>query len=397
MRILITSIIDLRKSSHNRLHQFIKQLSWNHSITSLSINDWWKSSQADVSQYRLGVEDMLEGVDIKYFTARKLSPYLQEVFSFVTLNRILKEIDYTSFDVHLNYSTLISGYYVAKKLKSAGINTVYDIADDLPGMIRNSPQIPPVLRPLGRMVGTTMVNKNIKISRAVTCINSSLRDSYHVPQDKFELIPNGVDTELFKNYPSQQLRQELGLEADFVVGYVGVLREWVDLEPVFAALSQLAEDHSNIKLLIVGEEGRLKQNKDLSRRYGVSDRLVLTGTVPYVKVPQYISCMDVCLIPFKPNEMSRNAVPLKLFEYMACEKPVICSKLKGVARIAEDKILYASNQGEYKKGLGALYNNKELRERLGVNGRKFVEEYYRWTSMTSKLEEVLKSVSGGQS
>ena len=176
-----------------------------------------------------------------------------------------------------------------------------------------------------------------------------------------------------------------------------MLREWIDLEPVFAALSQIGEDHSNIKVLIVGEEGRLKQNKDLSQRYGVSDRLVLTGTVPYNKVPEYISCMDACLIPFKPNEISLNAVPLKLFEYMACEKPVICSKLKGVAQIVGDKVLYASNQGEYKKELAALYNNKELRERLGVNGRKFVEEYYRWTSMTSKLEEVLKSASGGQS
>ena len=94
MEILITSVVDLRKTSHNRLHEFIRHLSRNHTITVLSINDWWKTSQTDVSQYQLGVEDMLEGVDIKYFTARKLSPYLQEVFSFVTLNRILKEIDY---------------------------------------------------------------------------------------------------------------------------------------------------------------------------------------------------------------------------------------------------------------------------------------------------------------
>ena len=80
-----------------------------------------------------------------------------------------------------------------------------------------------------------MISRNIKLSQKTTCITDSLRDSYHVPQDKFELIPNGVDTELFKTYPSQQLKQELGLNTNFVVGYVGVLREWVDFEPVFAA------------------------------------------------------------------------------------------------------------------------------------------------------------------
>lgn len=132
MRILITSIVDLRKTSHNRLHQFIRHLAKNHSVTVLSINDWWKSGQTDVGQYQLGVENMLKNVAIRYFTNRKFNPYLQEVFSVVTLGKVLKEIGYINFGVHLNYNTLISGYYVARKLRTAGINTVYDIADDLP-------------------------------------------------------------------------------------------------------------------------------------------------------------------------------------------------------------------------------------------------------------------------
>lgn len=394
-KILITSIVDLRKTSHNRLHQFIKHVSRNHSITVLSINDWWKTSQTDVSQYQLGVEDMLRGVEIKYFTTHKLSPYLQEVFSFVTLNRILKEIDYTKFDVHLNYNTLISGYLVARKLKSAGINTVYDIADDLPQMIRNSPQIPAMLRPLGGLVGTAMVNRNIKISRKVACITDSLRDLYHIPQDKFELIPNGVDTGLFGNYPSQQLRQSLGIGTDFVVGYVGVLREWVDFEPVFAAIKQINQDKHNVKVLIVGEEGGITKVENLAKKYQILDRVIFTGTVPYTKVPEYISCMDVCLIPFKTNAVSDSASPLKLFEYMACGKPVICSKLVSVAQVARDKVLYATNKGEFQDSLLKLYNSsKELREKVGKEGRRFVDYGFSWGNISSKLEKVLDEARG---
>lgn len=394
MKILITSIVDLTKTSHNRLHQFVRHLSRNHNITVLSINDWWKTSQTDVSQYQVGVEDILKGVDIRYFTTRKLSPYLQEVFSIITLNRILKEIDYTSFDVHLNYNTLVSGYYVAKKLKPAGINTVYDIADDLPQMIRNSPQIPSVLRPLGRLLGTTMVNRNIKISRKVTCITNSLRDSYDIPQDKFELIPNGADTELFKSYPSQQLRQKLGIESDFVIGYVGVLREWVDFEPVFAAVKHLDKEYPNIKILIVGEEGGMTKVKNLAKKHQILDRVIFTGTVPYTTVPEYISCMDVCLIPFKANAVSDSALPLKLFEYMACGKPVVCGRLTGITRTVGDEVLYASNEEEYQRNLAALYNYRELRDKMGEKGRRFVEQSYSWASIVPKLETVLDEARG---
>ena len=396
MRILITSIVDLKKTSHNRLHQFIRHLSRNHSITVLSINDWWKTSQTDVSQYQLGVEDILRSVDIKYLTKHRISPVLQEVFSVVTLNRILREIDYTRFDVHLNYNTLISGYYVAKRLRAWGINTVYDIADDLPEMIASSPQIPSWLRPLGKLVGSSMVKRNINISRKTVYITSSLRNSYQVSQDKSEIIPNGVDTELFKSYPSQPLRHNLGIEQNFVVGYVGVLREWVDFEPVFAAIKQIEEDKHNVKVLIVGEEGGITRVKNLTEKYQISDEVIFTGTVSYTKVPEYISCMDVCLIPFKANRLSDGALPLKLFEYMSCEKPVICSNLTSVAQAARDRVLYASNQGEYQKNLVALYNNRELREKMGVEGREFAKQGYSWVNILSKLDEVLYEARGGQ-
>lgn len=393
MRILITSIVDLRKTSHNRLHQFIRHLSRNHSITVLSVNDWWKTGQTDVSQYQKGVEDILEGIDVnKYFTNRKISPYLQEAFSTVTLGKVLRGIDYTSFDVHLNYNTLLSGYFVARKLKSAGINTVYDIADDLPQMIRNSPQIPPPLRPLGRLVGAAMVNKNIKIASKVTCITTTLPDSRRIPRGKFELVPNGVDTDLFQNYPSAELRARLGIAADFVVGYVGVLREWVDFEPVFAAISKIGESHRRVKVLIVGGEGGQERTKNLASKYQIRDKVIFTGTVPYTMVPQYISCMDACLIPFRANAVGDGSLPLKLFEYMSCEKPVVCGRLAGVSQVVGSKVLYASSIPEYSKHLTELItdNGAGLRDRMGKQGRELVKRRFGWAGIGSRLETVLE-------
>ena len=48
MKILMTSIVDMKKSQHNRPHQLVKHLS-KKEITVLSINDWWKGGQEDMN------------------------------------------------------------------------------------------------------------------------------------------------------------------------------------------------------------------------------------------------------------------------------------------------------------------------------------------------------------
>jgi len=294
------------------------------------------------------------------------------------VKELLEEED---FDVHLNYSTLISGYVAAKRVK-----TVYDIADDLGAMIKESPQIPRLMRPFGGILGDLMVRRNIEKAEKVTVTTDMLKIAYSIPDGKCEVISNGVDTNLFRNYGDT--KEELGLDG-FIIGYVGVLREWVDLEPVFLALKDL---DAEIKMVVVGKEGGFNENVRLAKKCGVSDRVTFTGMVPYSQVPKYISAMDVCLIPFKKSQISENALPLKLFEYMACEKPVISTDLPGIKNVAGDKVMYASDKDKYKEKIEELYKNEELRYEMGKSGREFVEENYDWEKIVERMERTLLTV-----
>ncbi len=357
----------------------MKYLSKRHDITVLSINDWWKAGQDDLKGYTSDFEDIFDNVDIIHLTDKKISPILQELFS----GRKVKEIAADGFDVHLNYSTIMSGYVAARE-----INTVYDIADDLGAMIRSSPQIPRLLRPFGGALGDNLIKRNISISKAVTVTTDTLIDSYCIPNNKSKIIPNGVDTELFRDYGFAK-REELKIDG-FIIGYVGVLREWVDLKPLFIALSKLNKD---IKMLVVGREGRFKENVDLARQCGVSDRVIFTGMVPYSQVPEYISAMDVCLIPFKRDAVSENALPLKLFEYMACKRPIISTHLPGVMNAVDNGVIYADNAKDYESRIHELYDDERLRHDMGCSGRRLVESSYDWTGIVGKLENVLVKAS----
>ena len=379
MNILITSIVDLMSSQHNRPHQFVKYLSKKHDVTVLSIKDWWKAEQGDLESYSNDFDSAFKRANLIYLTERRISPILQEVLSAKKVHDVIKE----GFDVHLNYSTLRSGYTAAKE-----INTIYDIADDLGAMIRASPQIPWPLRPFGGIIGDLMIKQNINVSKIVTVTTGRLIDTYNIPISKSEVIPNGVDIELFRDYGTVK-REELKLNG-YILGYVGVLREWVDLRPVFMALKNL---NKNIKMIVVGHEGGFDENVSLAKQCGVADRVIFTGIVPYSQVPKYISAMDVCLIPFYRGAISESALPLKLFEYMACKRPVITTELSGVKRAVGDIVLYANNEDEYKTQINKLYSDKELALNMGRCGRKFVESDYNWRDIVGKLERKLSLIS----
>jgi glycosyltransferase involved in cell wall biosynthesis len=380
LQILIPAIIDIQKTAPNRLHQFIKELSKKHKITVVCINDFWKAGQVDTGRHYQDFDEILKNIDIMYFTQKKTSPIMQEVFSPL----FLRNIPNNGYDVIFNYNTLISGTYLAQKFN---IPMVYDIADDLPAMIGDSPQIPTGLGGIGRWFGEKMVEKTIQHSAKVCAISDIFRTDHSIPEDKFQVVPNGVDTTLFRKVESS-IREDLKIKSHFVLGYVGVLREWVDLAPVYQVLPKL----DNTKLLVVGQEGLYEENRKMVKDLGIEDKVIFTGNVPYADVPKYIAAMDVCLIPFKDNAISHNAVPLKLFEYMACEKPVISTNLEGVRNAVGDRIFYCDQAEDYYQTIQKFKKDGSPVNSLQIN-RKYVEEHSEWSAIGKSVEQILGEIA----
>lgn len=391
MKILISSLIDLQKSSHNsRLHQFIKHLSREHEITVISLNDWWKAKWDEKSSdYRDDFKELLNDIEYIYLTEKKISPVLQDISTLVRPNLIKDVLRENEYDIHFSYNCLSCGYVIGKYLNSRAVNTIYDIADDLPEMAKTSPQIPSFLRPFSGIVSKAIFKRNVQLAKKITCTTKSLVNSYRIPDNKSVLIPNGVDTELFRKYPSDRLKRQLGIDNCFVIGHIGVLREWLDFEPLFKAFKSISAS-LNVKLLIVGDGIGYDETVRMAEKYDISKNIVFTGTVPYSKVPYYISCMDVGVIPFKLDNVSQNSLPLKLFEYMACEKPVISTNVRGIIENFQNNVLYASSYEDYLSRIKDLYMNDDFRNSLGKSGRELIALKFDWTRIAAKLQNVFE-------
>lgn len=134
------------------------------------------------------------------------------------------------------------------------------------------------------------------------------------------LVPNAVDYEGFQQrlvQPSPQLEQITGLPRPRI-GYVGALNEKVD----YALLAQIAHRRPSWHVVLVG----LRDLASEPHKADVLDGLTNVhwlGQVPVSEVPGVIASMDVCLLPYERNLWTANIDSLKLYEYLACGKPVV--------------------------------------------------------------------------
>lgn len=149
--------------------------------------------------------------------------------------------------------------------------------------------------------------------------------------DKIRLIPNGVDTARFQSGGGRSALAGLGIgESDKVVGILAALRPEKDHATFLRAARLVAERVPQAKFLIVGEGPMRPEIERLIGRYGLGDRVVLTGARS--DVPELLRAMDVFVL----SSFSVECFPIALLEAMAAGRPAVCTAVGGVPEILEE-------------------------------------------------------------
>lgn len=382
MKILSVSLPDLRRIYPQRYHQLLKHLSEKHEVQVLCVRAWGTDQIRD--EY---LDNCLRNVDIVYPSSRQTNSLVQDM-QLATKSaadlKIKKE-----FDVLLNFNDLIGAYFIRRRLE---LPMVFDICDDLPNYVGQSSQVPGLLRPFGHRLGNLMLKRNVRASARITYTTEFLQKTYAFEKNKSTLIPNGVDLELFRPHQVPQNHGSAPVP-EFTMGFVGFLGPWIDFITPLKCLRDLIDEKYRINAIVVGTGPELPRLKEAADRLRISDHIIFAGNVRYMEIPIYISRMDVCLLPFKKDSVSENALPLKLFEYMACEKPVVSTELSGVVQAVGDSILYASGEEELKHQIIKLYEDEALRTAIGRHGKEIVTARYNWSSISARFEEVVQEAA----
>lgn len=136
------------------------------------------------------------------------------------------------------------------------------------------------------------------------------------------LLKNAVNIEDFKiekpQIPPPPIAKILEKQKP-IIGYYGcIVDEWFDYE----LLSETAKYHPEFEFVCIG----IKAGKNVEDMFKI-DNITYIPKIKYQEIPKYAIFFDIAIIPFQRNLITANTSPVKLFEYMSLQKPIITTSI----------------------------------------------------------------------
>ena len=238
----------------------------------------------------------------------------------------------------------------------------------------------------------------LKIVAVTPGVKKGIMQLYNVLEEKIVVIENGANIDLFRPIKKSEAKKELNLSQDVsYVCFVGNLAPWHGVNNLIQAAPAILASCPNTSFLIVGDGIMKNEWEQHAQELGVYDKFIFTGSVPYTQVPYYVNASDMCVATFiKRKHMKTGGSPLKVYEYMACKKPIISSRIPNIEFIEQQEtgiLVEPENPDELAKATIKLLKDEKLREKMGNNGRDYVVKNHSWEAVGKKVAAVCELAS----
>jgi GT2 family glycosyltransferase/glycosyltransferase involved in cell wall biosynthesis/SAM-dependent methyltransferase/uncharacterized coiled-coil DUF342 family protein len=147
-------------------------------------------------------------------------------------------------------------------------------------------------------------------------------------------VPNGADFDFFSD---PGVKPKAGLGSGKIVAYYGAISRWFNVEMLTEVVKNLPE----CTFILIGAV----HDRDVSGLQALPNVRFL-GEKDYRELPAYLRAFDVCLIPFKLDELTKAVDPVKAYEYLSQGKPVVATRMQELARFG-DLLYYGDTAEEY--------------------------------------------------
>ncbi len=235
---------------------------------------------------------------------------------------------------------------------------VYDCMDDHSGFSTNTTK------------QSDLENDLLSSSDCVITTSVSLHQKAHEYNQNTALIRNGSDIKHFANLPSCQE----SLIKKPIIGYYGAISDWFDCELV----ARCAKHYPNYSFVLIGNTygADLRPIENLPNVH-------LLGEKKYEELPNLLSCFDVCLIPFKINNLTLATNPVKFYEYISSGKAVVTVELPEL-KDHQDICYFSKSQQEFIDNIQKALdeNDNEI-----ISKRKAVALANSWKSRVDDFEK----------
>lgn len=194
------------------------------------------------------------------------------------------------------------------------------------------------------------------------------------------IIPFGIDTKLFNS-------QSDNSDKEFItIGTIKAMEEVYGIDTLIKAFRIVINKLkiNNLKLLIVGGGSKFNDYYKLIKELELENYTEMTGYISHSEINNYHKMLDIAV--YLSNS---EGFGVSVLESSASEKPVVVSNIMALPEIVKDGItgfiVPANSPDDAANAIIKIVNDKELRIRMGKNGREFVKNNYEWDKNVNQM------------
>jgi len=217
-------------------------------------------------------------------------------------------------------------------------------------------------------------------------------EEYDLNPDKIIFVPNTPDPDFLQvDSIDEDICKQL--DGKFNIIFVGGIAYLRGLQNVIPRMVEIKKRIPEAQLVIVGDGTYLPELKKIVARFGLEDSVIFPGWQSITRVAGYIKLSQIGLYPPMKYKGVDDKVPTKMFQYWALGKPIISADHQLPREMIQKyqagfTVDFENNGEKFVEYVEQLYKNPQLRERMGENGRRAIEEEWNWDTTVQPLVEL---------
>lgn len=336
------------------------------------------------------------------------------VWSYMTENKgtIKRIIDYFSYAI----SASIAGLFVKADLIVATSPQLFTaLAGCVLGKLKRTPWIfelrdlwPEGIKDTGAIKQKKILDFLVGMemclyrkSNFVVTVTKGLKSnliSRGIEAEKIDVVTNGANLELFQpREKDQTILNELGLKDKFIFGYIGTHGLAHGLEFIMECLAEVKDE--KLHFLFIGTGAKKEATVELANRLKLAN-VTFLDPVSKERVVEYISVIDVALVPLTKTDIHASLIPSKIFESASMLKPILLGvegEAKKIIETYNAGVTFESeNKQEFLYGVNKISSSKEFYLQLQEGCEDLAQAFDR-KILAEKMFNIMKNIATRES
>ena len=234
-----------------------------------------------------------------------------------------------------------------------------------------------IQRKVEKILSAKTLNKSTKILVANNETKEIVNEFYDVSPEKIEIMPNGIDTKIFHTSVIKKSKMIL---------FSGVMYNHRGIDVLLNAAPTVIKKIPEVKFVLLGDGPELDNLKKIAENLKIEKNIEFKGWIKRDEVMNYLADASIAIGPLRSTTVTKNALPIKVLEYMASSLPILSQKdtLANDVLVDDENGYSVTDPEDLATKIIHILENNEKRIKMGIKSYEMSLKFD-WKNVTKKI------------